>query len=215
MALATQTHLEKFLQIDVTNEPDAAVTMLLENASGLIHSYIDRYLPETAYTETYDAPQGPVLHLRQWPVYVSPAPTVTEDGTLLVAGTDYLVNYRTGTVTRTGAGSRPKQWRQKLQSIAVTYTAGYDFTIDPLIEPEAVVARDTCTRIAGRVFQAAAAYANVPISASLIKSIAIEGSDSVTYRDTAAGGVTSEAVQLTDTDKSTLDMLRRTELIYG
>jgi len=216
MALATQLQVEKFLQVDYTNDPDAAITMLLENATGLIHSYIDRYLPETAYTETYDAPQGSVLHLDHYPVAVAPAPTVTEDGTLLTVDTEYRVDHKRGRIIRTsGSGSLPRDWRNKLQTIAMTYTAGYDFTVDPLLESEAVVARDTCTRIVARVFQAAAAYASVPASSALIKSVTLIGSDTITYRDTETGGVTTAAIQLTDADKIALDPLRRKVLISG
>lgn len=217
MALASQSDLEKWLQINVTNEPDAAVTMLLENATGIIHAYIDRVLPLTTYTaETYDPPPSSDLYLRQWPIdETANAVVVTENGSALVNGTDYLVYGSEGKLTRISGGGTPRQWRRqnKPQSIVVTYDAGYDLTIDPLLEAEAVVGRDTCTRIAGRVFQASAAYANLPVSASGIKSLSLAGSDSVTYSDIVTEGVTKVAVQLSDTDMAILDPLRRKVLI--
>jgi hypothetical protein len=219
MALATQAHLEKFLQIDVTAEPEAAVTMLLENATGIINSYVGRVLESTTYTaELYDPPEGAVLWLEQWPVDpAAAAPTVTENGTLLTVTTHYLVREPRGQILRV-SGGRPRMWHQGgADSISITYTAGYDMTIDPLIEPEAVVARDVCTRIAARVFQAAAAFANAPTSASGIKTLTLEGSDSVTYADAVSGvgGVTLAAPQLTDDDKHALDPLRRRALASG
>lgn len=220
MSLATQGDLQKFLQIDVTNEPDAAVTMLLENATGLIKSYVQRDLEETTYTaELYDTPLGHKLFLDNYPA--TTVTTVLEDGSALTVSDDYLVYSDLGLLARVSAASRPRSWRPdgKLQSISVTYTAGYDFTTDPLVEPDAVVARDTCTRMVARVFEAAAAYANVPVSASLIKSIHLEGSDTVTYRDSNSSGegsgVTLAAPQLTESDMRALDRLRRQVLISG
>lgn len=220
MSFATQGDLEKFLQIDVTNEPDAAVTMLLENATGIIKSYVQRDLEETVYTtELYDTPEGHKLFLKEWPV--TDVAALLEDGTALTVSDDYLIYTDLGMIARVSAASRPRDWRpaNKLQAISVTYTAGYDFTTDPLVEKEAVVAKDTCTRIVARVFEAAAAYANVPVSASLIKSIHLEGSDTVTYRDSTntggGSGVTLAAPQLTESDKSALDPLRRAVLISG
>jgi len=48
MALCTQGDVEKFLQIDVSAEPDAAVTMLIENGEALIKTYLDRDVLESA-----------------------------------------------------------------------------------------------------------------------------------------------------------------------
>ena len=220
MTLATQGHLEKFLQINVTNEPDAAVTMLLENATGIINSYVGRVLESTLYTaELYDPPDGAVLWLNQWPVDPdAAAPTVTENGTLLTVTTHYLVREQRGQIVRVGGSTRPTMWRPHgHDTLSITYTAGYDMTIDPLLEPEAVIARDVCTRIAARVFQAGAAYANAPTGASGVKTLTLEGSDSVTYADSVSGtgGVTLAAPQLTDDDKHALEPLRRRALVYG
>lgn len=219
MTLATQAHLEKFLQIDVSDEPDAAVTMLLENATGIINSYIDRVLELTTYTaELYDPPDGSRLTLDEWPIdETTNAVAVTEGGTALVNGTDFLVTRNQ--LVRVTASGQARFWKRpwKPQSISVTYDAGYDFTTDPLVEPEAVVARDVCTRIAARVFQAAAAYSNAPTSASSIKSVALEGSDSIIYADvvSGSGGVTLGAPQLSDSDMAALDPLRRRVLVSG
>jgi hypothetical protein len=218
MSFATQAHLERFLQIDVTNEPDAAVTMLLENATGLIKAYVQRDIELLTYTaELYDPPPTPVLWLKQWPL--NTVTTVEEDGTALTGNDDYKVYADEGKIVRVSASGRPRAWRpsNKLQSISVTYDAGYDMTTDPLIEPEAVTARDVCTRMVARVFQAAAAYANAPVGSSGIKTLTLAGSDSVTYSDAVSGvgGVTEAAPQLTDSDKVMLEPLMRKVLISG
>lgn len=216
MALATQTHLEKFLQINVTTEPDAAVTMLLENASGLIHSHLDRYLELSSYSESHSPPPGPALAVRQWPIdQTSNAVTVTENGTALTINVDFKVDEPNGQIIRTTTSGRARDWKTAggPLSITVTYDAGYDMTVDPLLEPEAVTARDTCTRIAGRVFQASAAYANAPTGAEGVKTLTIAGSDSVTYSDVIAQGVTLAAPQLTDSDKEALRPLGRNVVV--
>ena len=53
MALCTQGDVEKSLQIDVSAEPDAAVTFYIENAEAAIKVYLDRdTLESAAVTET-------------------------------------------------------------------------------------------------------------------------------------------------------------------
>jgi hypothetical protein len=213
---AVQADVERFLQIDVTAEPSAPVTMLLENATGIIQAYLHRDLLQTTYTsELYDPPdpQTGSLRLRQSPINEAVLVTgVVEDGAALVNGTDFLVYERQGRIVRTTAEGLPKSWVQKLQTVVVTYVAGYDFTTSPLVEPEALVARDTCTRIVARAWQAAAAYANAPIGGDFLKSLTLEGSDSVEYRDELMN-VASAAVQLTEGDKMALAPLRRRILV--
>lgn len=219
MSFCVQGDVEKFLQIDVTNEPDAAVTMLLENATGIIKSYIERDLELLTYTaELHDPPPDSNLWLDNWPINESAtAVAVTENATVLTVTTDYLVYLEEGKIVRVSPAARPRDWRPKdqLQAISVTYDAGYDFTIDPLLEPEAVIARDVCTRIVARVFQAAAAYANAPIAAAGLKRLTLVGSDSVTFADAVSGqgGVTQAAPQLMDSDKQALEPLRRKVLV--
>ena len=40
MTYSTQADLERYLQVDFLNDPDAAITQILEGAKGLIDAYI-------------------------------------------------------------------------------------------------------------------------------------------------------------------------------
>lgn len=213
MALATQADLEKFLHIDVTAEPEPAVTKLLEDATGIIQTWLDRRLELASYSETYDSPPDEHLWLKQWPVAASPTVTVTEDGTALTINTDFIVDYERGLIRRTTAAGHARKWKSKINSIVVGYDAGYDFTIDPLVEPEAATARSVCTRIVARAFQAAAAFAAAPDAAAALKSVTLQGSDSVEYADAVSSGVAQHSMQLTEDDMAVLGRLRRMVLV--
>lgn len=218
MTLAIQADVEKFLQIDVTTEPSAPVTMLLENASGLVESYVGRDLELASYVEDYDLPDGSMLVLNNAPIVTPPAVVVTlaTSGTVLVEDTDYVVKAKYGQLVRITASRRPARWNAGggmwINEVNVTYDAGYDFAAAPLLIRDARVARDTTTRIVARAFQAAAAYAALPAGADAIKSITLIGSDSVTYRQELTD-VASAAIQLTPEDKTALRGLRRTVLV--
>ncbi len=216
MTLALQIHVEQFLHVDVTSEPSAPVTMLLENASGLVESFVGRTLEETTHTEDYDLPDGATLILNHTPVTTLTSVTLNTPGTVLVLDTDFVLKARFGQLIRTAADRRPIRWNRAgalvMNEVTVVYAAGYDFTVDPLLERDALVARDTTTRIVARAFQAAAAYAALPAAADAIKSITLVGSDSVTYRDDLVN-VASAAIQLTDDDKTALRGIRRKVLV--
>jgi hypothetical protein len=216
MTLATQADVEKFLQIDVTSEPSDPVTMLLENASGIVESYVGRTLEEATYTEDHDLPDGSVLLLYQAPATAITSVTLASTGQVLVEGTDFVVKPKWAQIIRTASDRRPIRWNRSgailMNEIEVVYTAGFDFTTDPLLERDALVARDTVTHIVARAFQAAASYAALPAAADAIKSITLVGSDSVTYRDEALA-VANTAIQLTDDDKTMLRTIRRTVLV--
>ena len=193
--LATQADLEKFLQIDVTAEPDAAITAYLEAATGIIESYCDRIFTSGLVTaETHDGGDDTVFLLQPPVTAVS---SVTENG-VAVASTGYL-SYLDGRLVRV-AGGRPRTWLNKLRTVVVNYTGGYT-TI-----PYDV--RDVCVRIAARAFQAGAAFAAAPASAGAIRQITLAGSDSVTYADAVSNSVATAAVQLTEADKTVLNPYR-------
>ncbi len=212
MTLALQADVEKFLQVDVTSEPSAPVTMLLENASGLVESFVGRDLEEATRTEDYDLPDGSVLVLRNAPVTAITTVTLNTPATVLVEDTDFVLKAKAGQLIRTGADRRPVRWNRSgglvMNEVEVVYDAGYDFTADPLLERNARVARDTTTRIVVRAFQAAAAYAALPAGADAIKKITLIGSDSVEYRSELTN-VAGAAIQLTDADKTSLRGIRR------
>jgi hypothetical protein len=52
--------------------------------------------------------------------------SVTEDGTLLVAGTDYIADNEIGQLTRLNSSGLPQQWIPRV--ITVIYSAGYATT---------------------------------------------------------------------------------------
>ncbi len=212
MTLAVQADVEKFLQVDVTAEPSDVTVMLLENASGLVEVFVGRDLEEATRTEDYDLPDGSVLVLRNAPVTAITTVTLNTPGTVLVVDTDFVLKAKAGQLIRTTADRRPIRWNISgalvMNEVEVVYDAGYDFTIDPLLERTARVARDTTTRIVARAFQAAAAYAALPAGADAIRKITLVGSDSVEYRNELTN-VASAAIQLTDADKTSLRGIRR------
>ena len=150
--LATQTDLEKTLQINFTSDTDAVAQYLLENASAAITTYLDRDIEETVYTgEVYDGPTGSaLLLLKSWPV--TAIASITENGTLLVYGTDYIW-YEDGRVIRIAGDTNVLSlWSAGMQNVVVTYTAGYATV------PHAI--RDVCARAAARAFEKGAAFAS-------------------------------------------------------
>ncbi len=214
MTLALQIHVERFLQADVSNEPDTVVTQLLETASGLVEGFVGRPLELASYDEDYTVPAGAIVVLRNGPVDVSAnavVVTINSTGTVLVEGTDYIVKRRNSHIVRVTAAGVPRWWdvpAGRQAAIKVEYDAGFDFTADPLEHRHAEIARDVTIRSVGRVFQAAAASASVPVAALAIKSLSLAGSDSVTYRDSIAS-VADAAIQLTDADKASLGIVQR------
>ena len=198
MPLCVQLDVEKFLQADVTAEPEAQVTYLIENAGAEIEAYLHRTVEEQAVvTELHDGNGDYLILLEHWPVTI-PLTTVVEDGTTLIEGTDYVA-YEDGRVYR-GTATFKSRWRGGLRAVDFDYTGGYD-TVPFLI-------RDVCARMVARAFQAGAAYANTPVGAAGIKEISLDDSDSVKYTD-AVSDVSGAAVILNDDEKMMLNRFRR------
>lgn len=198
--LALQVDLEKFLQIDVTAEPDAAVLAYLEAASSIIESYCGRVFTSSSVVETHDGGSTNIF-LRQPPV--STVTSVVENGVTLAA-TAYLLYPEEGRLVRM-SGAYPYIWYWKPRTVVVTYTGGYGTAALDTIPHDL---RDVCVRIAARAFQAGAAFAAAPAGAGAVKSVTLAGSDSVTYSDAVTGSVATTALQLTDADKAVLDNYR-------
>lgn len=198
MTLCVQGDVEKFIQIDVTAEPEAQVTYLIENASALIETYLDRIIEEGAVTnELHDGDRGNLIRLKQWPVTI-PLTTVIEDGITLVEDTDYVA-YGDGRVYR-GSNNIFANWGWGRKIIDITYTAGYS--------PVPFDIRDVCARMVARAFQAGEAYANAPTGASGIKSISLADSDSIEYRD-AVADVAMAAMPMLPEEEKALSRYRR------
>ena len=197
MPLCAQLDVEQFLQIDVTSEPEAQVTYLIENAGAQIESYLDRTVEAaTGIIETLDGIGQHVIRLKDWPV--NAMTSIVEDGVTLTITEDYLW-YPNGIVRRM-SGDLRISWAFKDQGVVITYEAGYatvPFTI-----------RDVCARMVARAFQAGAAYANTPTGAEGIKKLSLDGSDSVEYSD-AVRDVTMAAIIIRDDEKQSLNRYRR------
>ncbi len=199
MALCVQLDVEKFLQADVTAEPEAQVTYLIENAGAQVEAYLDRTVEEqTVVTELHDGNGDYLIRLAHWPVTL-PLTLVEEDGVALIEGTDYVA-YEDGRVYR-GTKTFKSRWRGGLRAVDFDYTGGY-------AAPIPFVIRDVCARMVARAFQAGSAYANTPVGAEGIKRISLEGSDSVEYT-AAVSDVTRTAVILNDEEKQSLNFYRR------
>ena len=109
------------------------------SASEWIREAVNRELDFRAYAEKYDGNGLPYLWLKQDKVAASPMPTVTANGTALIAAPGYGVNadvildgergvlYRqSGPTQIVGNVSRlPNRWSIGIQNISATYSAGY------------------------------------------------------------------------------------------
>lgn len=63
------------------------------------------------------------LQLTRWPIIANGVAAITEDGTALVDGTDYRVDYDAGQLSRLDVNLWPRRW--PTLPISVTYSAGY------------------------------------------------------------------------------------------
>lgn len=202
MAYSTQADLEKWLQIDFTVEPEPVVTLLLAYAEAVIDNYTDRTFHAVAGDSvTLDGRGDRILFLPQWPV--TAVGSVVEDGVALAAGTDFYW-YADGRLVRGSpdVGYPNMRWSRADQSVVVTYDHGYA-TIPPEIEL-------VSTRIAGRMFQASAAYAAAAGSSSsgAVRSISLDGSDRVEFAS-AVADISTGLSDLDSIDRTILSRLAR------
>lgn len=190
MSLATQADLEKFSQTDFQNEPlDASVGAWLDAATAIIEGYCGRKLEETsAVEETLDGSGHKLLHVAEgFPI--TAVNSITEDGTALVDGTDF-VWYPDGRLVRI-IGDYDYAWKKKRQSVVVNYDYGYAAGSIPAD----LIA--VCCFLTERIFVEGAEWANVPAGAGgPVESLTFGTTgDSVSYavsdvdRDGRLGGV--------------------------
>lgn len=110
---------------------DAFLNLLIGWVSGAIEQYCNRvlvvetvkdefWLQREPYPWMLPGGVGP-LQLSRWPAVA--VTSVTEDGTALVDGTDYRVNYELGQLERLDVKLWPKRW--PTLPIVVTYSSGY------------------------------------------------------------------------------------------
>ena len=176
MTLATQEHVQNTIHAVFTNQPEPVVTYLLEGATQAINTYVNRELEEATYTnELYDSVWGrTTIRLRQYPVTAVAA--VLENSIALVEGEGFQW-YTMGMLARIN-GTLERRWQIGRKMIDVTYTAGYAVADIP------ADIRNVCAAIAARHFEAGAAYAATPSGSSgKVSTVALEGSDSITYAE--------------------------------
>ncbi len=176
MALITQADLETYLQIDITDEPDARVTEYIAQAQAAAEAWCNQPLEHASVTEIFEVDQWEQWHvLARFPV--TAITSVTEDDTVLTVTDEYLT-YEDGRLRRVN-GVLDSSWSMYPNGVTVVYTAGYGaaapagFTDTP---DDLVLAIVT---ICGDLFRYGAAYAAQ--GAIPIKSVQLEGSDMIAY----------------------------------
>jgi hypothetical protein len=124
-------------------DKDDQLQILIGFASTAVESYCNRVFAQQIYSEQFRVWTDPrlratrrgesILRLTAMPV-IATGLTVTENGTLLVQGTDFEIDYETGELTRLDSAivvpptTWPCWWPSGL--IVVTYTAGYLLSAD-------------------------------------------------------------------------------------
>lgn len=178
MVLCTQLDVEQKLQWDITAEPDSTVDALIADAQALIEADIGRTIESDDRSQTFDGSTGS-LFLRYWPVTSIDA--VTEDGTGLTLDDDYKF-YENGKLIRVSNGYQIGWKTLKPQSIAVAYVGGY--LADHNAEHDMALEHlgSICAEVVARAFRKGADNAALPAGAAgAVKSVTLDGSDSVTY----------------------------------
>ncbi len=150
MALCALSDMEALLQNNITNPVDPMALTILDLASLAVEAEVGRDLEATALTgivRTMDLGNNGVLLTDHWPL--ASIESVTEDGELLVFGTDYFEDLELGTITRiSGTNAFVIAWDAGPSSIVLDYT--------PLTPG---VARTECARIAADAFIGGANFA--------------------------------------------------------
>lgn len=201
MTLCVQADVENTLQITFTNQPEATITYLIDGATQAIKTHVDRELEEATYTnELYDSPWGRTLiKLRNYPV--TAVTEVIENDVILVEGDSYEF-YVSGNLARIN-GRLERRWQAGRKIIDVTYTAGYSTATLPKD------IRNICAGIVARHFRAGADFAATPAAAGPIRSVSLDGSDSIEYADPPDMGAVGHAEMLTGQDKMGLSRYQR------
>lgn len=150
MALCALSDMEALLQNNITNPVDPMALTILDLASLAVEAEVGRDLEATVLTgilRTMALPNNGVLLTDDWPL--ASIESVTEDGEVLVLGTDYFEDLELGTITRiTGDDPVVISWDGKPSGISLDYTR---------LVPG--VARTECARIAADAFIGGANFA--------------------------------------------------------
>lgn len=176
MALSTVSDVEKVLGVDLSSNDESNVTdIFIPAADAAIENYVGYSLSyEASITETIDGNDDDSIYLKRVPV-ISVA-SIVEDGVTLTEGNDedFVVYKQLGLVKRTGL----QYWSaQRLQNIAITYTAGYsDSEVTAEDIPQDI--KFVSARAAGRLFLASASLATQQSTGEISTNIADNTTDS-------------------------------------
>jgi hypothetical protein len=174
-AFCTIQDIENLLQVTITPAQLAAASAAIADASAAIQNYCRQKLVYTVDESiTLDIAHSRCdLQLPELPV-VS-VKSVTEDGTLLTATTDYKLGQH-GIIYRVGC-----LWLTGVQIVTVVYTHGY-LSDAYTVYPDDLV--DVCARAASRRFQAGLRAAGL----NAVPGVQAEalGDYSITYQGEAA-----------------------------
>jgi len=189
MPLCTQDDVEKLLQIDFGNTPDDSVTQYIAQATAAVVGYVGQELEEAAGLVATLEADVPVTYLFLPRFPVTAVASVVEDGLTLTTPDEYKF-YESGALRRV-AGQFDFRWSTYVDAVVVTYTAGYS-----TIPDDVVLATAT---LAAALFRQGAAFAAHGTSGP-VKTITLQGSDSVSYDTStavmgAAGSVDEAAVK--------------------
>lgn len=132
LPIVSLADLKTHLSLTGTTTEDESLRRVLATATELAERYCNRALRRKTVVETHDG-YGRGITLRQAPVIS--VTTVVENGTTLTAA-DYTVNTMAGLLYR-GSATSTQDWYDGLQSVVVTYVAGY--TSPPLVAQRAVL----------------------------------------------------------------------------
>jgi hypothetical protein len=203
--LATQADVESRLQVVFDADPDPIVADLIASAQAHIEAYVGRALESAEHVETYEGNQVAIL-LEHWPV--TDVTAVTVDGAPLTLP-DEVSWYSWGRLYRVGTdgltAGYPRTWDSvKPQPVEVTYTAGY---LTGIHDRELKHLSSVCVEVVARAFRQAVDWVARPPGG--IQSLALDGSDSITYATGAGGGqvpakVVGSFLAITDADQAEL-----------
>lgn len=183
MTLATQADVEKLLQVDFGADPDDSVAQYLAQADAAIANYCGQKLAwEAGLVEAFDGPDNTNWYvLPRFPV--TGITSVVEDDDTLTVTDEYLWE-EDGRVRRMN-GELAWHWSRYPDANVVTYDAGYG-TGAP--SPYDDVPDDLVLVAAGyaaALFKHGAQWAAHGVEGP-VKSVALQGSDTITYDNSAA-----------------------------
>lgn len=188
MTLATQDDLEKLLQVDFGANPDASVAQYLTQADAAIANYCGQPLTyDASVVDTFEGRGDSPTHVLERG-FVSAVASVVEDGDTLTVTDEYLW-YTDGRLRRV-SGAFDWYWSKYANGVVVTYSAGYGAGA---ASPYDVVPDDVVLVAAGyaaSLFKQGAHWAAHGVEGP-VKSVALDGSDTITY-DTAQANKTDQ-----------------------